>query len=45
MTLYFAAEVWRTQRRPDGTFSLSGLRFEVPSRFDNLEEIHLLAAA
>ena len=31
--LAFTAEVTRTQRRSDGTISLEGVRFEVPSRY------------
>jgi putative transposase len=45
VALAFTAEVRRTQRRSDGTLSLSGVRFEVPSRFGHLERLHLRAAA
>jgi transposase InsO family protein len=45
VALAFTAEVSRTQRRSDGTFSLAGVRFEVPSRFGHLEKLHLRAAA
>ena len=45
VALAFTAEVSRTQRRCDGTFSLAGVRFEVPSRFGHLEKLHLRAAA
>ena len=33
------AEVARTQRRSDGTISLGGVRFEVPSRYAHLERV------
>jgi len=33
----FRAELTRTQRRSDGTFTLAGQRFEVPSRYRHLE--------
>lgn len=45
VALAFTAEVSRTQRRSDGTLSLAGVRFEVPSRFGHLERLHLRAAA
>lgn len=35
----FRAEVARTQRRYDGTFSLQGRRFEVPSRYRHLQRL------
>lgn len=35
----FCAEVTRTQRRSDGTFSLEGRRFEVPGRYRHLERL------
>jgi transposase InsO family protein len=37
----FRAEVTRTQRRSDGTVSLAGRRFEIPSRYRHLERLHL----
>jgi len=37
----FRAEVSRRQRRSDGTFSLEGRRYEVPSRYRHLERLHL----
>jgi transposase InsO family protein len=37
----FRAEVIRTQRRYDGTFSLAGQRFEVPSRYRHLARLTL----
>jgi transposase InsO family protein len=35
----FRCEVERTQRRSDGTFSLDGIRFEVPSRYRHLQRL------
>lgn len=35
----FRMRVERTQRRSDGTISLEGVRFEVPSRFRHLERL------
>ncbi len=37
----FRADAVRTQRRSDGTLSLGGRRFEVPSRFRHLQRLHL----
>ena len=37
----FRAEVTRTQRRSDGTVSLAGRRFEIPSRYRHLERVRL----
>ena len=37
----FRIEVKRKQRRSDGTVSLDGQRFEIPSRYRGLEHIHL----
>jgi putative transposase len=37
----FRIEVTRTQRLSDGTVSLEGRRFEVPSRFGHLEHLQL----
>ena len=42
---WFTTEVRRTQRRSDGTLSLEGVRFEVPSRFGHLEELWLRYAS
>lgn len=41
----FMAEVGRTQRRSDGTLSLAGQRFEVPSRYGHLEHLRVRYAA
>jgi hypothetical protein len=40
----FRAKVCRTQRRSDGTVSIFGCRFEVPSRFRHLERLSLRIA-
>jgi putative transposase len=37
----FCAEVRRTQRRSDGTVSLEGQRFEIPSRYRTVARVHL----
>lgn len=37
----FRMEVTRAQRRSDGTVSLGGRRFEIPSRYRHLQRIHL----
>lgn len=37
----FRIEVKRRQRRSDGTVSLEGQRFEIPSRYRHLNEVHL----
>jgi transposase InsO family protein len=37
----FRRQVTRSQRRSDGTFSLEAVRFEVPSRYRQLETLHL----
>ena len=37
----FRIEVKRKQRRSDGTVSLNGDRFEIPSRYRHLEQVHL----
>jgi hypothetical protein len=37
----FRAEASRTQRRSDGTISLEGRRFEVPSRYRHFERLRL----
>jgi hypothetical protein len=37
----FRIEVTRKQRRSDGTVSLAGQRFEIPSRYRHLSEAHL----
>jgi transposase InsO family protein len=37
----FRIEATRRQRRSDGTLSLHGQRFEIPSRYRSLSEVHL----
>ena len=41
LTAAFCIEVVRTQRRSDGTASLAGARFEIPSRYRHLQRVHL----
>ena len=41
----FRAEVGRTQRRSDGTLSLLGRRFEVPSQYRHLERLRVRYAS
>jgi hypothetical protein len=42
---HFCAEFRRTQRRSDGTFSLGGVRFELPGRYRHLEHIYIRVAS
>jgi hypothetical protein len=37
----FTMEIGRTQRRSDGTVTVDGVRFEVPSRYRHLEHVRL----
>lgn len=37
----FRIEVVRRQRRSDGTVSLNAMRFEIPSRYRHLQQVHL----
>jgi len=39
LKLAFTTEVERMQRRSDGTLSLEGVRFEIPSRYAHLEKL------
>ena len=41
LTASFRIEVKRKQRRSDGTLSLNGDRFEIPSQYRHLEHVHL----
>ena len=41
LTNSFSIEVARRQRRSDGTVSLAGARFEIPSRYRHLEQVSL----
>lgn len=41
LTAAFRVEVRRRQRRADGTVSLDGTRFELPSRYRHLADVHL----
>ena len=45
LRLAFTAEVSRSQRRSDGTISIEGTRFEIPSRYGHLKRIHVRYAA
>lgn len=45
LRLAFTAEVTRTQRRSDGSFSLEGLRFEVPSRYAHFQRLTIRYAS
>jgi putative transposase len=40
----FTAETDRTQRRSDGTISLKGIRFEIPSRYNHFQRLSVRAA-
>ena len=40
----FTAETGRTQRRSDGTISLKGIRFEIPSRYHHFQRLSVRAA-
>jgi len=44
LKIAFTAEVDRTQRRSDGTFSLKGIRFEIPSRYNHFQRLDVRAA-
>lgn len=37
----FTREVARTQRRSDGTITIKGVRFEIPSRYGHLQTLHV----
>jgi len=41
LRLAFTAAETRSQRRSDGTASIEGVRFEIPSRFRHLRKLHL----
>lgn len=45
LRLAFCQESSRTQRRSDGTISLAGIRFEIPSRFRHLSRIYFRYAS
>jgi len=44
LKITFTAEVDRTQRRSDGTLSLKGIRFEIPSRYNHFQRLNVRAA-
>jgi transposase InsO family protein len=41
LRLAFTAAKWRSQRQSDGTVSVEGVRFEIPSRFRHLRRLQL----
>ena len=41
----FTAEEGRTQRRSDGTISLKGIRFEIPSRYNHFQRLSVRTAS
>jgi hypothetical protein len=43
--LAFTVAETRSQRRSDGTASIEGVRFEIPSRFRHLRKLHLRYAS
>jgi transposase InsO family protein len=45
LQLAFTTEVTRTQRRSDGTLSLEGIRYEIPSRYAHLEKLSVRYAS
>jgi hypothetical protein len=45
LRLAFTQQTIRTQRRSDGTVSLDGTRFEIPSRFRHIQKIPIRYAA
>lgn len=45
LRLAFARQVTRAQRKSDGTFTLDGVRFELPSRYRHLERLTLRYAS
>lgn len=45
LRLAFRIEETRTQRRSDGTISIDGVRFEVPSRYRHLERLSIRYAS
>jgi putative transposase len=45
LALAFTARARRIQRRSDGTFTLDGVRFEVPARYGHLRQVDLRYAS
>jgi putative transposase len=45
LKMAFTAEASRTQRRSDGTISLKGIRFEIPSRYNHFQRLSVRAAS
>jgi hypothetical protein len=44
LKIAFTAEADRTQRRSDGTLSLKGIRFEIPSRYNHFQRLNVRVA-
>ena len=45
LKMAFTAEAGRTQCRSDGTISLKGVRFEIPSRYNQFQRLSVRAAS
>ena len=45
LQLAFTAQQARTQRRSDGTLSVAGVRYELPSRYRHLSRVHVRYAS
>jgi putative transposase len=45
LQLAFTQEIRRSQRRSDGTISLAGIRFELPSRYGHFERVTVRVAS
>ena len=45
LRLAFTAQLARLQRRSDGTLSVAGVRFELPSRYRHLSQVHVRFAS
>ena len=45
LQLAFTAQLARTQRRSDGTLSVAGVRYELPSRYRHLSRVHVRFAS
>lgn len=45
LRLAFTAQLARLQRRSDGTLSVAGVRYELPSRYRHLSRVHVRFAA
>jgi transposase InsO family protein len=45
LRLAFTRSLVRTQRHSDGTIRIEGVRFEVPSRYGHMDEVHVRCAS